>query len=183
MAVGALLLVLTAAAAVAHEFINCDGGYCEGDRHDNIIDGTEKRDKVEAKAGNDEIWGYGSPQDKRDVLYGQGDNDDIYGGRDDDYLSGGSGNDDIYDEAGPRSGDDADVDKVYGGSGNDYINVADGDGRDEVDCGEGSDDVVVRDDGDDADNCEDRDPASSASADSATVSAQQYGEETTETSS
>ena len=183
MAVGALLLVLSAAVAVAHSLVECDGGTCNGDRHDNRIKGTEKRDVIEARAGNDTIEAFGSMRSdgRRDVIYGQGGADDIFAGRDNDYVSGGGGNDEIFDEAGPRSGDDADDDEVYGGSGADHINVLDGDGRDFVDCGEGSDEIV-RDDGDDTDNCEDRDTASSASADSATVSAQQYDGETTESS-
>lgn len=188
MAVGALLLVLSAGVALAHVvFINCDGGPCNGTKHENFIDGTERRDVIEAKAGEDEVWAYGSErsgEDARDVIYGQGDADEIHSGRDNDYVSGGSGNDRIFDEAGPLGNDESDEDEVYGDSGNDRINVRDGDGLDYVNCGRGSDDVVVRDDGDEADNCERRrDSLDSASADSATVSAQQYGGETTETSS
>jgi hypothetical protein len=193
MTVGVLLVAMTAAVAVAHEFINCDGGSCNGDEHDNVIEGTEKRDRIEAEAGNDEVEALGSPEGKTDKVYGQGGNDDIFSGRDDDYVSGGSGDDDIFDEAGPYGGNPRDKDTVLGGGDDDEIDVVDGDVRDNVDCGSGTDTVRFDRFSNDrhdkiANNCETKirvEPASanSATADSETVSAQQYGEETTETSS
>ncbi len=148
--VGALLLLLTAGAAVAQDVvgkvIRCDGGRCEGTDDRDTIVASDRSEEVFAKAGDDDIEldatiAIGSD----DVAYGDLGRDCIDGGAGDDLMIGGPGDDnrpceftafvnpraaltsgpgDDTIEGGP--GDDsmdgiADDDTLIGGEGNDLI--------------------------------------------------------------
>jgi Ca2+-binding RTX toxin-like protein len=126
--------LLVAGGAVLAKNIDCPGGLCTG---------TKKADSLVGTTGDDEIVGRGS----NDTLIG-----DPANSTGDDLLRGGSGDDAISDPF-----DGADVDTVFGGKGNDTINVREGasggDDPDVVDCGPGTDAVIV--DGNDTRlNCE-----------------------------
>jgi Ca2+-binding RTX toxin-like protein len=119
----AAAVLLTGGAVLARN-IDCTGGLCTG---------TKKSDNLVGTAGDDEIVGRGGG----DTLIG-----DPVNSTGDDLLRGGGGNDTISDPF-----DGADVDTVFGGKGNDVINVREGasggDDPDVVDCGPGTDTVVV----------------------------------------
>ncbi len=113
LAVGALLLALTASAAMAATRYGTSGN--------DVLNGT---------GGADQMYGYAGD----DLMYGLEGDDLLYGGRGNDYAYGRNGDDSLY----GRSG----VDHMYGGYGNDYVNVKDG-SRDYVDCGPGRDSYTV----------------------------------------
>jgi Ca2+-binding RTX toxin-like protein len=119
----AAAVLLTGGVVLARN-IDCPGGLCTG---------TKKADSLVGTAGDDEIVGRGGG----DTLIG-----DPANSTGDDLLRGGGGNDSISDPF-----DGADVDTVFGGKGNDVINVREGasggDDGDFVDCGPGTDTVVV----------------------------------------
>ncbi|HKH78303.1 MAG TPA: hypothetical protein VKA51_15200 [Rubrobacteraceae bacterium] len=48
-------------------FIQCPGGRCEGTMDSDQIDGSEVRDVIFAKAGDDDVEG----GDSNDVIYGR----------------------------------------------------------------------------------------------------------------
>ncbi len=129
----AMALLLAGGAVLARQ-IDCTGGLCVG---------TKKADSLVGTAGDDEIVGRAG----NDTLIGDPDNS-----TGDDLLRGGGGKDSISD---PFDGND--VDTVFGGNGNDTINVREGaafsDAPDVVDCGPGTDTVIV-DPGDSRLNCE-----------------------------
>jgi Ca2+-binding RTX toxin-like protein len=140
-----------------------DGG--PGDDHvfgeagdDQIIDSTFGNDRrLYGGPGNDLIkGGRGSDLmkggDGNDQLYGEsgtenatgGDGDDLLdGGAARDILAGNNGSDVVHGDSGDdtlEGGNGADL--IDGGSGDDTIRAAD-DSRDEIDCGEGNDTVLV----------------------------------------
>ena len=55
---GVVALVF-AAVALADE-ITCDGGKCNGTQFDDTITGSNKKDGIKAKAGNDEVYAGGA---------------------------------------------------------------------------------------------------------------------------
>jgi hypothetical protein len=67
-------------------------------------------------------------------LRGSKGDDKVYGQAGDDDVIGNDGNDNPLDDSSPKNIND--WDRAFGGLGNDTINVADGDTRDEVSCGE-----------------------------------------------
>jgi Ca2+-binding RTX toxin-like protein len=79
------------------------------DKFDNVIDGTEGRDKLEGTALNDLIRGFSGD----DAIEGSSGNDCLLGGAGNDKITGGAGNDMIDGGAGN--------DKIIGGAGNDVI--------------------------------------------------------------
>jgi hypothetical protein len=162
---GVLLVALTYGSALAAD-VDCsifgaDGGRCEGTNNDDTIGGTGEEDVIFAFDGEDLVLGFGDDDTifggegdddaNNDAgLFGQVGDDTIYGGPGSDDLYGGDGNDVLRDAEARR-----DLDTAYGENGNDNINVADGDGRDVVNCGAGNRDRVVYDRGDEiSNNCE-----------------------------
>jgi uncharacterized protein YceK len=107
-----------------------------------LLSGTDGRDHLAGKKGDDEIHGLDDKDDLSggmgsDVIYGgPGDDDWLYGERGDDVIYGGDGND------GWLLGD-AVEDVLYGGKGNDGLDATTGDSedgqRDELYCGPGKD--------------------------------------------
>jgi Ca2+-binding RTX toxin-like protein len=178
-------LVLASGVAFAATFITCSEDPCVGTNRDDLIDGTESSETINARAGDDLIAGNGG----NDVIYGDngkdqgvgyGGNDTIYGGdgddgiigramrgdEDSDTVHGGKGNDVIdaatFDD--PLESQDPPVDYSYGESGNDTIYAQDGN-VDFIDCGETKGgrterDTVYYDEGIDTvtENCEIKNP-------------------------
>lgn len=97
----AAILVVTAGVALAANFRGTDGP--------NTIIGTKNADRIDALAGNDNVFGGGG-------------NDRLFGNRGDDDIYGGAGRD-----------------RVDAGRGDDYIEVQGDDRRDVVRCGAGRD--------------------------------------------
>jgi Ca2+-binding RTX toxin-like protein len=126
--------LLLAGGAVLARNIDCTGGLCTGTKRADSIVGTAGADEIVGRAGNDTLIG------------------DPANSTGDDLIRGGAGNDAISDPF-----DGADVDTIFGGKGNDTINVREGasggDNPDIVDCGPGTDTVVV-DPTDQRANCE-----------------------------
>ena len=87
-----------------------------------LLSGTDKKDGLDGKKGDDEIHGLGAP----DTIVGGDGNDVIYGGPGGDQIEDGKGED-----------------VIYGGAGDDFVILASGhfeDGqRDKVYCGPGKD--------------------------------------------
>jgi Ca2+-binding RTX toxin-like protein len=87
-----------------------------------LLSGTDKKDGLDGKKGDDEIHGLGAP----DTIEGGDGNDVIYGGPGGDQIEDGKGED-----------------VIYGGAGDDFFILASGhfeDGqRDKVYCGPGKD--------------------------------------------
>jgi Ca2+-binding RTX toxin-like protein len=109
LAVGALLLTLTASVALAATRYGTSGN--------DVLSGTGYTDQMYGYAGDD-------------LMYGLQGNDLMYGGRGVDTLYGRDGADNLYGGSGG--------DGLYGEAGNDYLNAADGQ-KDYVDCGSGRD--------------------------------------------
>jgi hypothetical protein len=102
-----------------------------------LLVGTDKRDKLGGKEGEEEVRGLGAADQifggvGKDVIYsGPGDDSLLVGDDGDDVIYGGAGDD------GMAEGKGADV--IYGGDGNDTI-VAFSDGQpDKLYCGKGKD--------------------------------------------
>lgn len=119
-------LLLTGGVVLAKDF-SCGpptDGPCVGTKRGDSIVGTAGDDEIVGRAGNDTL--IGDPENSTG----------------DDLLRGGGGKDSISD---PFDGND--VDTIFGGNGNDTINVREGaafsDDPDVVDCGPGTDTVIV----------------------------------------
>lgn len=107
---------------------------------DDVIEGTELSEEINASDGND-------------LVEGGGGDDTIWGGPGRDSLNGGAGDDEIYGEADAdllEGGEGADQlsgglgdDLIFGGDGDDLISAGPGD--DEVDGGAGNDTVTGED--------------------------------------
>jgi Ca2+-binding RTX toxin-like protein len=195
MAIGALLLVLSAGVALAHlNHINCDPdrAKCQGTDERDHISGSNSGDNIYADRDDGDNNGRADVVEADagdDIVRGQEGNDELGGGEDDDTLYGNIGDDEIFDRF--AFGPD-DEDTVYGASGDDEIDVLDGDGDDVVSCGTGRDRVWA-DPGDDVKgNCEreSNDPDDPNRPDfntgdttaTASASTEQYSGETTESS-
>src|SRR5215475_9112717 len=87
-----------------------------GNKHNNILIGTDDADTIHGKDGNDILYGGGGD----DALFGDDGSDIIFGGDGRDTLVGGTGDDLLF--------GGADNDVLNGGAGNDLI--VGGDGRD-----------------------------------------------------
>lgn len=102
----------------------------------NNLTGSKMNDIITGGTQADTLYG----GDGDDVIKGGAGNDYIDGGRDDDELYGGAGNDTIK----GGTGDDTivgglDNDKLYGDAGNNTFIFNDGDGRDTIYSGSGTD--------------------------------------------
>lgn len=133
IAIGAMLLMPAGLALAQAPGTNGTPG-------DDLLIGSNKKDRIHGNAGDDVIFGRGG----NDVLTGGTDNDEIFGekgndtlqgGDDNDYLDGGIGNDDLQ-----------------GGAGNDILSLGAGDdlgrggaGNDDMDGGTGDDDMGGQD--------------------------------------
>jgi Ca2+-binding RTX toxin-like protein len=144
LALGALILVLSAGTALAATLVGTEG--------DDNISGSGVADQIFTLEGNDTVDGMGG-------------NDEIYGNENNDFLIGAEGSDTVYGNTGNDAIDLAsfdipgDRDEGYGGKGNDTIGARDSN-FDLVNCGAGGSDVVFFDKGIDsvAANCETRNP-------------------------
>ncbi|MBM3339457.1 MAG: calcium-binding protein [Betaproteobacteria bacterium] len=110
---------------------------------DDVIEGTELNDAINASDGDDVVSGEGGDDSLwggygRDTLLGGSGGDDLYGESDSDLIEGGDGEDQI--SGGP--GDDV----ILGGDGDDQIS---GDPGDDVIDGEGGNDTIFGGDGKD----------------------------------
>jgi Ca2+-binding RTX toxin-like protein len=122
-----------------------------GDRWNNKLVGTTKRDDLRGRDGADVLLGFGGwdliyGQEGEDILLGQAGGDRLWGSGRDDTLDGGSGPDRLL----PGWGTDV----LDAGPGNDVIWAGENDADvDSIDCGAGFD-RVVRNNGDRVFNCE-----------------------------
>jgi Ca2+-binding RTX toxin-like protein len=100
------------------------------------INGTNKSDRLEGTANNDDIYGF----DKNDHLFGNGGDDNLYGGNGNDQLNGSTGNDLLLGDSGNDQlrGDDG-RDILIGSSGNDVLRGGTGDNL--LDGGAGNDEL------------------------------------------
>lgn len=142
----ALLLLAGAATVLAHENVI----YGTDGRDTDRTQGHEHFDEIHARAGNDDVEGFGNG----DKLYGQDGDDEIGGGDGQDLLDGGNGNDSIMRGAdgddelvGDRSADylrGGNAEDIHrGNEGNDGLE-SDGDlNYDSVYGGEGDDTCFV----------------------------------------
>ena len=112
----------------------------KGSQDDDVIVGTEDRDRIWGGDGNDLICGL----DNRDRLMGQQGDDTLYGGDDRDRLEGGEDNDTLY------GGEDRDF--LIGNRGDDTL--FGGPGRDKLAGGRGTDTCDGGPDKDRANHCE-----------------------------
>ncbi len=132
LALTSVVVVLLAGGVALAVTKSCPGGECLGTNTENdTLTGSPNRDIMYGRGGADPLTGqggkdemYGGPGGNR--LSGAGGNDEMYGGSGNDALKGGSG-----------------VDRLYGGSGSDTIDGG-GDAQiDVVDCGDGTDTVII----------------------------------------
>jgi hypothetical protein len=113
-----------------------------------LLSGTDKKDRLGGKDGDDEIHGLGATDFisggiANDVIYGGPGVDFMGGDEGDDVLYGGDGNDGVPGGIGGGKGEDV----LYGGKGNDWLEGDDRFGtagppmtmRDELYCGPGKD--------------------------------------------
>ena len=124
--------------------ITCTGGRCEGTKKDDTITGSSRGDKIQGKAGNDEItepFAATGPSFDSDVIYGGDGRDEINDGNNSPFE---------------------DRDLIYGDGGRDTINVDENNvpasageqtGPDKVNCG-GGEDTVIADPNDVLKGCE-----------------------------
>jgi Ca2+-binding RTX toxin-like protein len=125
-----------------------------------LLSGTDGRDHLGGKDGDDEIHGLGDKDYLlggmgSDVIYGgPGDDAWLTGGRGDDVIYGGDGNDggrtrapqkyggrghDFYIFSWPQMFGGPGEDVIYGGDGNDFMSADEDKQRDKLYCGEGMD--------------------------------------------
>jgi Ca2+-binding RTX toxin-like protein len=142
LAVVGAALTLAAGTALAAA-IQCTGGGCEGTEHSDVINGSDTQDLINALAGDD-------------TASGGGDGDTMIGGPGNDALSADAGNDQLD----ARDFEGTGVDHVSGGSEGEE-NILAADARvDYIDCGGGTNDFVIFDEGIDrvSPSCENRFP-------------------------
>lgn len=145
-------ILLASGAALAASIVGTDGpdtvAGTEGDDTldglggDDTIEGLAGKDTVEGGDGADHLYGGNAAHDGSlsgaDVLRGEIGNDYLEGSANGDRLNGGGGADTVVE--GP-DGDQA-LDTIFGGSGADLISAAGVPAStDDIDCGEGVDDV------------------------------------------
>jgi Ca2+-binding RTX toxin-like protein len=143
---GALMLTITAGAALAQNQINCGSlaqdpltPECFGTAQDDGINAREVRDIIYAKGGNDTNLARGGD----DEVYGGAGQDSIVGAQGDDKLYGGDNADNMTEEA--YITPQGDTDELYGAAGNDSLSGFDDDYKDTLVCGAGADDTVYFD--------------------------------------
>jgi beta propeller repeat protein len=114
-----------------------------GTEDDDIITGTNRRDRISGLGGNDLIQALAG----KDTVFGGNGDDLIIAAEGDDSVEGGAGSDGIF----GNEGDDflqgqGGRDNILGGDGNDSING--GEGKDRL-LGEAGDDTILGEKGDD----------------------------------
>jgi len=165
LTVMAVTLVVASGVALA-AVVNCTAGQpCLGTNKDDTLRGTEEPDEMNAKQGDDWLFGLAGADfmlgddlvplaetvtDGNDKLYGHKGEDELVGFGGNDVLDGGGSADDI--DAVERSLNQGE-DTVSGGSGSDVILAADG-RRDVINCGSGRDTITVDKNLDEVANCE-----------------------------
>lgn len=88
--------------ALALTSIQCvQDGACQGTGESDLLMGTDGRNQIYAREGNDVLRGFGNV----DYLKGEGGNDDLFGGRTRDLLDGGPGEDTLAGGGGSDSYD------------------------------------------------------------------------------
>ena len=130
--VAALLLAVTAGAAVARDFNGTSG--------DDVIRGTERADNISGNAGSDRLYGNGGGDT---LLGGFGNDPALKGGEGNDNINGNLGNDRLYGGPGNdtlNGGQGRDL--LEGQGGNDRIFASGDSTRDQVKCGSGEDDFT-----------------------------------------
>jgi hypothetical protein len=156
LTVVATLLTSAAGVAVAASTVNCaTTSLCTGTSGDDTIYGNQWNNWLEGRGGSDVILGkqgkdqlYGG---KKDPNTGASDlsstadtsSDAIKGGQGDDKIYGGKGNDTLRDLSGynaTKQNGVEDADSIYGEDGDDLLGAADGDTKDTVDGGSGTND-------------------------------------------
>ena len=166
-----LAIVVTAMVAITGvalaATVDCiSGRVCIGTDGPDTLNGTSRHDTMDARQGNDQLFGhdgYDSMRgDARDALDSSTDgNDRLGGGQNYDELYGYGGNDTLLGRSGgdfifaEESSENEGEDFVRGEEGNDYILARDG-VKDTIACGTGKHDWVRFDKGIDtvSDSCE-----------------------------
>jgi Ca2+-binding RTX toxin-like protein len=123
--------------------VNCSHTlfYCQGTSEGDNISGWENFNEIEAKAGRDQVWAYGS----FDVVHGSEDGDNVNGGEGADSVYGETGNDsNLVIGGGAGVYGQSQDDHLYGGVGDDLI---EGDSGSDVMYGNEHDDVFFAEDG------------------------------------
>lgn len=123
--------------------INCShvGVYCQGTSEADNISGWENANEIEAKAGRDQVWAYGSI----DIVHGSDDGDNVNGGEGVDSVYGEAGNDsNLVIGGGAGVYGQSQDDYLYGGVGNDLV---EGDAGNDLMYGNEHDDVFFAEDG------------------------------------
>jgi len=157
-----LAIVVTALVAMAGvglaDTVDCMvNRACIGTNGPDTLDGTRTYDDMDARQGNDVMYGHESfdfmsgdayaardtSTDGNDRVGGGQNSDELYGYGGNDKLLGRSGGDFIFAE---ESSENEDEDVVQGNEGNDYILARDG-VRDTIGCGTGKHDTVYFDNG------------------------------------
>ena len=117
----------------------------KGTSGNDVLTGTDRKDRIFGKAGDDVIDGAGG-NDKiyggagNDVIDGGAGKDKIDGGAGDDVISGGDGADKLKGGTGNDTiSGDAGNDKITGGAGDDTLSG--GTGNDKISSGAGNDDI------------------------------------------
>jgi Ca2+-binding RTX toxin-like protein len=153
---GMALLLITGVAIA--DTINCFvNRACIGTNGPDTLQGTSSFDDMDARQGNDEMYGHegfdfmsGDAYDARDTSTDG--NDHIGAGRNSDTLYGYGGNDKFLGRSGgdfifaEESSENEGVDVVRGHQGNDWILARDG-VKDTIGCGTGQRDTVFFDNG------------------------------------
>jgi len=157
LAIMGMALVVITGVAIA-DTVNCFAGRaCIGTNGPDTLYGTSSYDDMDARQGNDEMYGHerydfmsGDAYDAHDTStdgndrIGGGQNyDEMYGYGGNDRFLGRSGGDFIFAE---ESSENEGEDVVRGEEGNDYILARDG-VKDTINCGPGKHDTVFFDNG------------------------------------
>ena len=166
LAIMGLALVVVAGVALA-DTVDCfPGRACVGTDGPDLLDGTSSDDDMDARQGNDVMYGHenfdfmsGDSYDARDTSTDG--NDRMGGGQNPDYMVGYGGNDRLFGRSGndyiyaEESSENEGEDVVEGNEGNDRILARDG-VKDTIRCGTGRYDTVFFDEGIDivASSCE-----------------------------
>lgn len=109
-----------------------------GSNSDDYLEGTDKKDIIQGKKGNDTLMGFAGD----DFLLGGDDKDIFFGDEGNDFLDGGNGENELYGGIGDdnmQGGENPDI--LVGGEGNDFING--GAGADTLTGGIGSDNFYL----------------------------------------
>jgi len=154
LASGAGLIQVPQAITQLQAIVNANGG-SGPTPGDDILNGSQNADTIDALAGNDSVNGLGGNDillgnDGNDTLFGGADSDTLDGGNGRDFLDGGDQNDELIGNGGfdtllGQGGNDtllgnAGADRLDGGSGNDFL---DGATNNDTIFGGGGDDTII----------------------------------------